>query len=274
MNTSPQLFTILSGLVEERVGLHYGAAERDVFLDKVAARALEAGFDSLLDYYYRLRYDDPDGAELDDLVEALVVHETYFFRELDPLVIAIEEVIGPRLAAGGRARIWSAACSTGEEPLTAAMLLEQRGWLDRVEVVATDVSRRALARAQRGEFSPRSLRGRSPDDLASRWLRERPRGVECDRALIDAIRWSRLNLFDGDAVARMGSFDLILCRNVLIYFADQRAAHIARSLAAALRPSGVLLVGVSESLMRFATPLECQERRGAFLYARPAGTAP
>ena len=103
MNASPQLFAILSGFIEERVGLHYGPAEQEVFLDKVQMRALEAGFDSLLDYYYYLRYDDPDGSELERLTEALVVHETYFFRELEPLAVAVEDVIGPRVAAGQRA---------------------------------------------------------------------------------------------------------------------------------------------------------------------------
>lgn len=269
MTASPQLFAILSGLIEERVGLHYGPAEREVFLDKVQARAVDAGFDSLLDYYYFLRYDDADRLELEALTEALVVHETYFFREFDPLVIAIDDVVGARLARGERARIWSAACSTGEEPLTVAMLLDERGWLDRVELIATDVSRRALERAQSGEFSPRALRGRAPVGLASRWLREHERGIAVDPALIRTITWSRLNLLDRDAIAELGQFDLILCRNVLIYFADSLVGQIAGILADALRPSGALLVGVSESLLRFATPLECQERRGSFLYCKP-----
>lgn len=270
MSASPQLFRILSGLIEERVGLHYGPAERDLFLSKVQLRAQEVGFDSLLDYYYCLRYDDPEGTELEALTEALVVNETYFFREFEPLAVAVEDVIGPRLAAGERARIWSAACSTGEEPLTTAMLLAERGWLDRVELVATDISRRALDRARGGAFSARALRGNVPAPLARRWLRTSEQNIECDRALIDAIRWSRLNLLDGEGVAALGAFDLILCRNVLIYFSDALAARMANSLAAALRPSGALLVGVSESLLRFATPLECQERRGTFLYSKPA----
>lgn len=269
MNTSPQLFSILAALVEERVGLHYGLADRDVFLDKVTARATEAGFESLLDYYYRLRYDDPSGEELAGLVESLLVHETYFFRELDPLTVAIEEVVGRRVAAGQRARIWSAACSTGEEPLTAAMLLAERGWLDRVDLVATDLSRKVLARARRGLFSRRAIRDRAPAALVTRWLRERDGGFEIDRELIDAIQWSRVNLTEEAEIAALGRFDLVLCRNALIYFSDERSAKIARSLAAALRPGGALLVGVSESLLRFATPLECQERRGSFLYGKP-----
>ena len=273
MNASPHLFAILRGLIEERVGLHYGPAERDVFLDKVQVRALEVGFESLLDYYYYLRYDDPDGVELDRLTEALVVHETYFFRELEPLAVAVEDVVGPLVAAGQRARIWSAACATGEEPLTAAMLLAERGWLDRVDVVATDISRSAIERARRGEFSQRALRDTVRPALARRWLRERERKVTCDRRLIDAIRWSRLNLLDQPGIAALGAFDLILCRNVLIYFSDALAARVAGSLAGALRPSGSLLVGVSESLLRFATPLECQERRGVFLYSKPEAGA-
>lgn len=269
MNASPQLFSILAALVEERVGLHYGLAERDVFLDKVTSRAAEAGFESLLDYYYRLRYDDPAGAELADLVECLLVHETYFFRELDPLIVGIEEVVGRRIAAGERARIWSAACSTGEEPLTAAMVLAERGWLDRVELVASDLSRAALARARRGLFSRRAIRDRAPAALVSRWLRERGGGFEVARELVDAITWTRVNLNEEAEIAALGRFDLVLCRNALIYFSDERSARIARCLAAALRPGGALLVGVSESLLRFATPLECQERRGSFLYCKP-----
>jgi chemotaxis protein methyltransferase CheR len=273
MNASPQLFAILSGLIEERVGLHYGPAERDVFLDKVQVRALEAGFESLLDYYYYLRYDDKDGIELDRLTETLVVHETYFFRELEPLAVAVDDVIGPRVAAGERARIWSAACATGEEPLTTAMLLAERGWLDRVDLVATDISQRALERARSGEFSRRALRDAVPRGLAGRWLRERDRSVLCDSTLVEAVSWSRLNLLDEAGIAALGAFDLILCRNVLIYFSDALAARVAGTLAGALRPCGSLLIGVSESLLRFATPLECQERRGVFFYSKPGAAS-
>ena len=149
------------------------------------------------------------------------------------------------------------------------MLLAERGWLDQVDLVATDLSRKALDRARRGLFSRRSIRDRAPAGMVARWLREREGGFEVDRRLIDAVTWSRLNLIDRDAIAALGRFDLVLCRNALIYFTDERSAEIARSLAGALRPGGALLVGVSESLLRFAVPLECQERRGSFLYGVP-----
>src|SRR5262245_33901390 len=115
---SPQVFAILSALVEQRAGLHHGQAEASIFMEKVAGRASDAGFDSLLDYYYHLRYDDPAGRELDTLVEHLVVGETYFFRELDPLRLVVDEFLAPAVAGGLRPRVLSAPCSTGEEPLT------------------------------------------------------------------------------------------------------------------------------------------------------------
>ena len=269
MSLHPQLFAILSGIVEERAGLHYQLADSGVFLDKVTARATEAGFDSLLDYYYYLRYDDTSGQEVDALLDSLVVHETYFCRELSPLEVVLDEFIGPLVAAGGRPRIWSAACSTGEEPLTLAMLLAERGWLDRVDLVASDISQRALDRARKGIFSARSLRG-VPPPLVSRWLRQEDGRVLCDRRLIDAVDWRRLNLVDSAAIGELGLFDAVFCRNVLIYFSDQTVQRVVRNLTGALRPGAPLAIGVSESLLRFRTGLECQERRGSFLYVRPA----
>jgi chemotaxis protein methyltransferase CheR len=269
MGVTPQLFSILSGIVEERAGLHYQLADREVFLQKVASRASEVGFDSLLDYYYFLRYDDPSGRELDALVDHLVVNETYFFRELEPLEVLLDEVIGPQLAAGRPARIWSAACSTGEEPLTLAMLLAERGWLDRVELVASDVSERVLARAQQGSFGRRAIRG-TPPELASRWLSNGAGALRCDPRILAAVSWRRVNLLDGPAVTALGTFDAVVCRNVLIYFQDRVIERVVRHLSDALRPGGALLVGVAESLLRFGTPLECREQRGSFMYVKPA----
>lgn len=263
---SPEVLGLVARLVEERAGLHYGPESVALFADKAAARAREVGFDSLLEYYYLLRYDPGGGAELDALVESLVVHETYFFREPEPVRVALREVIAPAVRAGGRARVWCAACATGEEPLTLAMMLADEGLLSSVELVASDVSARALARARAGEFWRRSLRALPPE--AHRWITvERDRGT-VRRELIDAVRWERVNLIDRGAVAALGPFDLILCRNVLIYFSDEVVRAVVSSLADALRPGGRLLVGVSESLMRFGTLLRCEERGGSFLYAK------
>ena len=105
---SPQVFSILSGLVADRAGLHFDASHLSVFGDKVGMRAAELGFESLLDYYYFLRYDPGGAHELDALVEILVVHETYLFRELPPLELMVSSLIVPVLSSGRRPRIWCA----------------------------------------------------------------------------------------------------------------------------------------------------------------------
>ncbi|MBA3458008.1 MAG: protein-glutamate O-methyltransferase CheR [Deltaproteobacteria bacterium] len=263
---TPQLAAIFAALVEEASGIHYGPPERDLFGSKVAAQAAEAGFESLLDYYYRLRYDDPEGVETRVLVEALTVHETYFFREIAPLRQLVEGHLTEIVRAQGAARVWSAACSTGEEPLTLAMLLEQHGLYDRVEIVATDISEAAILRARTGRHGRRSLREPYPTDLARKYLDVSPHGITSQARLREAIRFRTLNLFDEAAVEQLGRFDVILCRNVLIYFRDQSVTKAVARLTKSLAPSGILAVGVAESLLRFGTALACEERGGSFFY--------
>jgi chemotaxis protein methyltransferase CheR len=264
----PQVFAILSALIEERSGLHYAPADIDIVGDKLSTRAVEAGFESLLDYYYYLRYDDASGAELTALLDALVVNETYFFRELDSLTQLVSDFLGPLVALGRRPRVWCAACSTGEEPLTLAMLLAERGILDHVEIMATDLSTRALARAQAGVFGPRSLRQIPPGGIDERWIVKRAGQILVRDELRRAIHWRRVNLVDRDATAALGVFDAVLCRNVLIYFNDDTVRRVLAGLTAALKPDGALLVGVSESLLRFGTSLLCEERGRVFFYRK------
>lgn len=270
---SPQLFAILAALVEERTGLHFRLQDADVFASKVLDRMREAGFESPLDYYYRLRYE-ADPSELSALVDALVVGETYFFRELDALRAAIEHVVRPAINARGGARIWCAACATGEEPLSLAMLLHEETLLDRCILRATDVSARALTRARLGQYGRRAFRAidASPElaRIADRWITRDDDVGTASPTLLARIDYRAANLMDPIGVGEEASFDLVLCRNVLIYFSDATVLRVVGELKRALRPDGRVLVGASESLLRFPTGLRCEERRGAFFYAKGA----
>jgi chemotaxis protein methyltransferase CheR len=270
LELTPPLFAILSSIIEERTGLCYSLQDQELLASKLSLRALELGFTSLLDYYYFLRYDAGSQDEFAGLVNTLVVNETFFFRELDALSAVVKDVVAPLVQAGRTPRVWSAACSTGEEPLTLAMLLDQHGLLGKVELVATDISSNVLAKARSCEYSRRSLRQVAAPALVAKWLTVRESSVSVAPALRDAIVWKQMNLMDGSAIAELGSFDLILCRNVLIYFSEVTASRVVRSLSDQLRPRGVLLVGVSESLMRFGTALVCEENGGVFLYRKAA----
>jgi chemotaxis protein methyltransferase CheR len=267
LELTPPLFALLSDLVASSSGLHYGPNDRDLFGAKIVAHAAELGFDSLLDFYYRLRYDDPDGSELQRLNEALLVHETYFFRELPPLQQLVDSYLRDVVAARGRARVWSAACATGEEPLTLAMLLEARGLLDRVEIIATDLSSAAIERAKSGRHNARSVRV-DPPEHASRHLDRGTGGVTVSPRIQRAVQFRTLNLLDDIAILALGTFDAILCRNALIYFSDEEVVRVVGRLGRALEPSGVLLIGVSESLLRFGTSMVCEERGSSFFYRR------
>jgi chemotaxis protein methyltransferase CheR len=264
---SPKVFAILSSLVEERAGLSYALRDRDTFAEKVMTRAREAGFESPLDYYYFLRYDDVGHREFDALVESLVVTETYFFREKSALEVVVDQFLRPGVEAGLRPRVWSAACASGDEPLTLAMLLEEANLLRKVDVIASDVSLRAFERARRMGWGPRSLRALA-GTVGDRFVKRDGDRARVDTALIDAITWRRVNLLDSPAIAALGTFDVVICRNVLIYFSDETILRVVRSLTSALRSEGRLLVGASESLVRFGTMLDCEERGGSFFYKR------
>ena len=268
LELSPAVFSILSGIIEDKTGLHYALLDRDLLREKASARAIEAGFDSLLDYYYYLRYDSGGELELAELVETLVIGETYFFREWSAVQVLVDAFIAPWIAAGRVPRIWSAACSSGEEPLSLAMLLDARGLLDKAQIVATDVSARALEKAQRGRFGKRSVRQAPDANLLGRYLRLEDTHYVLPSHLAQAIRWQRCNLACDAEVAALGRFDAILCRNVLIYFADQTVRAVLERLHRALADDGALLIGVSESLLRYGNKFFAEERAGAFIYRK------
>jgi chemotaxis protein methyltransferase CheR len=264
---SPQVFAIMSCLIEEKLGLYYDVSQLDILTERVGSRAAEAGFDSLLDYYYYLRYDPAAETELQLLVEHLVIGETYFFREHRQLEVAVDEFIAPAVKNGERPRVWSAACATGEEVFSLAMILAERRWLDRVDLLASDISAAALARARTGRFSRRSLRDAWPAS-ADRFIKRDGDHIVLDSSIVDAVRFTRLNLLDSDAVTALPSFDVVLCRNVLIYFREGTVVRAVDALCGKLKPGGALFVGISESLLRFETTLACEERGGVFVYRK------
>ena len=265
---SPQVFGITALLIEERTGLHYDLTSLELLADKLSDRALELGLATLLDYYYYLRYDPRGEAELQALAETIAIHETFLFREVEPLRVLVQTLIPGMLRARRTLRIWSAACATGEEPYTLTMMLWQRGLLDSVEIVGSDLSERALSRARAGVYGGRALRNLQAEPTVARILEETPLGLRVPDALRRRVTFRQVNLLDGDAIRELGLFDVILCRNVLIYFSEATVGRVTASLGTALSEDGLLVVGASESLLRFGTMLSCEEHGGSFFYRK------
>lgn len=268
LELSPPVFSILSSFIEEKVGITYTPRDRELLQEKVSSRAQEMGFESFLDYYYFLKYDQGGERELGDLVETLVVNETYFFREWPAIRTLVDSFIVPWCAEGRRPRVWSAACATGEEPLSLAMLLDDMNLLSRVDIMATDISPRVLARAQAGKFGKRAVRSVPEPHLVEKYLVPTNGGYEVRRDLISKIRWQQKNLMEPEQVGLLGTFDAILCRNVLIYFSDQVVRSVLDTLSKALVADGALMIGVSESLLRYSGHFVGEERGGSFVYRK------
>lgn len=264
---------LLRDLIHERTGLFFDNGKADILTDKLSPLVIERGFTSLLDYYYLLKYDETAQDEWLSVMNALSVPETYFWREMDQ-VRALVETIVPRWFErrdAGPLKVWSAACATGEEPLTIAMALDEAGWLARapIEIRASDASPAAIEKARRGVYRERSFRN-LPAELRARYFTQEgeTKTWRVDAKLHAGIEWGVVNLMDEAEVAPRAAADVIFCRNVFIYFSNESISRTVRTFAAHIRPPGYLCVAASESLLRLSEEFELQEIGNAFVYVR------
>jgi chemotaxis protein methyltransferase CheR len=270
---SAPAFTLLRDLIERRTGVYFNDAKRELLEDRVGELVAARGLPSLLDYYYLLKYDPDADAVWRELMDRLAVPETYFWRQPEHFT-ALTEVLLPRLAAappGRPLRIWSAACCSGEEPLSIAMALHEGGWFDRLplEITGSDASAALVARARAGVYGERSLRSLSPE-RRERWFRREGGGWRIDPALHARVTWVNANLLDPDAAGPLAGADIIFCRNVFIYFSDDAIRQVTRMFAERMPPMAYLFLGASESLMRLTTEFVMDEIGPAFVYVRPS----
>jgi len=241
--------TVLTSLLEARTGQQM-ASYRAWRLDTALAPLLrERGLDTLDQLVTQLLGSDERGLA-DRIVDALLNGETSFFRDaavFDQIVDVIAVAAAEPGRAGRRPRIWSAGCSTGQEPLSLAMLLaEAVGTMP--DIVATDVSDHALARARAGRYSQFEIQRGLPVRRMMRWFDATPDGEWVAKAeLMRLVSFRRMNLAADTTPA--GSFDLLLCRNVLLYLSPELKAQCFGRFARALRPGGTLVLGAGETVI-------------------------
>jgi chemotaxis protein methyltransferase CheR len=270
---SEAAFTLLRDLIAQRTGTYFSDDKRDLLADKLADLLAALGMTSYLDYYYLLRYDADAERHWGALANRLAVPETYFWRQPDQ-ILALAEVVAPRhfaLRPTTPLRIWSAACCSGEEPISIAIALAEAGLLFHrpVTIVASDASEAMLERARRGVYGERSFRS-LPTGLRDRYFAREGAGWRVDSRVHEEIRWTKANLVDHATVRGLAAADVVFCRNVLIYFSDGTVTEVARSIAEGLPDDGYLFLGASESLTRLATEFELAELGGAFVYVKAA----
>jgi len=269
-------FRMLTELIKARCGLHFDEDSRFLVDKRVRRRIQETDVGSFNAYHLLLRDGGHGEEEFARLIDALTTNETYFFRESGQLRALIDEII-PEIRARRGARghsgpvtIWSAGCSSGEEPYSIAALALLAG-IDphkELRIYASDISRPMLTRSRRGTYREASFR-ETPDVLRQRFFTEKEGHFTISDELKRCVDFIHLNLMDRDKIALLGTMDVILCRNVIIYFDLETKKRVIDTFYEKLRPGGYLLLGHSESLINVSSAFELKHLKKDLVYCRP-----
>ena len=202
---------------------------------------LKHGYEKFGDYFAALMSNPKLLAEF---LDRMTINVSEFWRNPNRWQVLADKFLPAILKETPRPHLWSAACSTGEEPYTLAMIMDALGGLDRTSLLATDIDDNVLARAKEGRYLERSLRD-MPPQFRSRYMQESDGMYAVSDKLRRAVRFQKHNLLLDSFGER---FDLIVCRNVMIYFTEEAKTKLYRKFAAALRPGGLLFVGSTEQI--------------------------
>ncbi|WP_447977024.1 CheR family methyltransferase [Candidatus Nitrospira bockiana] len=245
-------FVSLRDYIYERTGLFFPDSKKYVLENRLQARLRERKCGSYEEYFRLLKFDTWRDQELNAVFDLVTTNETFFYRDQAQLQAFLEVVLPSVLEANAgscRLRLWSAACSTGDEPYTLAiMLLEQpavANWS--IEILASDISESALQAAQSGVYAPYSVRN-VPPGLLNRYFRKENGHYVLEDKVKQQVRFTHMNLYDTARMKMVRGMDVIFCRNCLIYFDDKAKQKIIGNLSDALRPGGYFVIGFSESL--------------------------
>ena len=268
------VFLLIRDFIRDYCGMYFDDNSKYLLERRLSRRVLLHQFKSFKDYYHFLTYDRRTDEELVEVIDSLTTNETYFFREEVQLKAFIEEII-PDLVArkdGGRKlKIWSAGCSTGEEPYTIAMLLMEAGYdkkLD-IEITGSDINQKVLAAARRGIYKRGSFRS-STDYYVQKYFKEDPPGnFKISDDVKKLVSFSYLNLFDPYKLSFLKDMDIIFCRNVIIYFNTASKKKLIGTFYDKLMPGGYLLLGHAESLMNISSSFELVHFKNDMVYRKP-----
>lgn len=281
-NTEPDIqmtdeeFRLLRDLIYSHCGLFFDAEFKYLLEKRLNKRLPGLRLASFTEYYRFLKYGRNREQELSDIMDILTTNETYFFRESFQLKAFTDEIVPeliPRKEQRGdrTLRIWSAGCSTGEEPYTIAMLLLEMGCFSnwRIEIIGTDISQRVLQHARKAVYGRHSFRA-TEQRYIERYFHEFEESTcKVSDKVRELVTISHMNLLDQSRLALLGTIDLVFCRNVIIYFDQEAKKKVVQSFYRTLAPGGYLLLGHSESLMNISTDFVLKHLRNDLVYQKP-----
>jgi chemotaxis protein methyltransferase CheR len=256
ISMTPETFNQLRAFIYDATGITFQDNQKYLLESRLVARLKKHKLDSFEAYYQYLRFDTYRDKEVTALCELVTTNETYFYRDVPQLDTFMQTVLPAIMDANKdskQLRIWSAACSSGDEPYTLAIMLMEHppltGW--NVEILATDISEAVLEQARKGLYGAHVLR-HVPAVLRRKYFVEQNGHFALTPAVKAKVKFMNLNLYDRPRLKLVRGIDVVFCRNCLIYLDDKAKRQIVTDLHAALKPRGYLVIGFSESLAHMA----------------------
>jgi chemotaxis protein methyltransferase CheR len=268
-----QDFEFVSQLLRKRAGIVLTGDKMYLLESRLAPLARKEGLPSIDDLIHVVRARR-DERLINQVVDVMTTNETFFFRDKTPFE-HLKEAVFPVLAQarrGSRIRIWCAASSTGQEPYSIAMILDQNPALTGgvpVEIIATDISDRCLERARQGLFTQFEVQRGLPVQMLMHYFTQQDDHWRISERLRQMVSFRKLNLMD--PAYNIGRFDVVFCRNVLIYFDVPTKTEVLDRIAGSMNPGGFLLMGAAESIVGMTQSFDVtQDRRGLYKLASRA----
>ncbi|WP_462326957.1 CheR family methyltransferase [Desulfobaculum sp.] len=273
---SPEEFKQLRDFIYDKCGIYIADNRKYLLENRLRNRLKHLNLKSFGEYYYYLQYDAQKRQELSKLFEVVTTNETSFFRNPPQLKVfqenVLKEILDEQRKKGTKKlRIWSAGCSTGEEPYTMAIQLHETlrseisSW--DIRITANDLSDAVLASARRGVYTEYALRT-TPKEIIPKYFEEEDGKFKVKPELKKLITFGQINLSDRMQLKRVERSHIVFCRNVIIYFDDAMKKNVISSFYDNLLPGGFLLIGHSESLHNITRAFKPMHYTGAIVYKK------
>ncbi|WP_026843172.1 CheR family methyltransferase [Citrifermentans bremense] len=275
LHLTEEEFRLIRDLIYHHCGLFFDDDSKYLLDRRLLQRVTLHNLSGFREYYQFLKYDRAKEQEISDIMDLLTTNETYFFREAFQLRAFTDEIVPElmKLKRDRTLRIWSAGCSTGEEPYTIAMLFLEMGCFDgwRIDIVGSDISHRVVQHARKGVYGKASFRA-TEERYLKRFFTETEGGYRINDEVRELVTVSQMNLFDQNRLALLGKMDVIFCRNVIIYFDEASKKKVIEAFYNTLRGGGYLLLGHSESLMNITTSFALKHLKNDMVYQKTNST--
>lgn len=267
---SQEEFNSIAELIYGKIGIRYDDKKIYFLNNRIRKRMDELKFKSFSEYYKYLKYMDAQSLEFQNLVNAITVNETYFFRDypqLESFVMCLQDLAEKKASIGDRTmRIWSVGCSSGEEPYTLSIILHEV--LDKIgswniTIQAVDIDQNILKRAIQGKYELRSIK-ECPKEYLDKYFDSLNGFYYVKEDVRKLINFEHLNIMDFSNISYTSTFDFVFCRNVLIYFDDISRRQVVDTFYTSLKKGGYLFLGSSESPSRITNAFKLM-RKGKFL---------